>query len=145
MNGPTRPPMASWNAVGRSPIGTMPTSVVELTNPTRRPGQTGWRTERLGSRTHGEAGGLPPPASRTLGTYSLRQVLTHQLGPSSRTPRAEGAIGGALLGAYWTFAVSEASAFKVKVQVGVLFAPLLHTPDQSTERPVTLRVMRVPA
>src|SRR5437879_12109807 len=48
-------------------------------------------------------------------------------------------------GAYWTFAVSEASAFKVKVQVGVLFAPLLHTPDQSTDRPlVTLRVMLVP-
>src|SRR5207245_4863365 len=48
-------------------------------------------------------------------------------------------------GAYWTFAVSEASAFKVKVQVGVLFAPLLHTPDQSTDRPlVTLSVMLVP-
>src|SRR5207237_4872092 len=48
-------------------------------------------------------------------------------------------------GDYWTFAVSEASAFKVKVQVGVLLSPLLHTPDQSTDRPlVTLRVMLVP-
>src|SRR2546425_4202598 len=48
-------------------------------------------------------------------------------------------------GDYWTFAVSEASAFKVKVQVGVLLAPLLHAPDQITDRPlVTLSVMRVP-
>src|SRR2546425_10049830 len=48
-------------------------------------------------------------------------------------------------GDYWTFAVSEASAFKVKVQVGVLLAPLLHAPDQNTDRPlVTLSVILVP-
>src|SRR5436305_6061332 len=95
--------------------------------------------------SEGRPEGSRPPASHALGTYSLRQILTHQLGPSSRTARAEGAIGGALLGAYWTFAVSEASAFKVKVQVGVLLRPLLHAPDQSTDRPlVTLSVMLVP-
>src|SRR5207244_10321251 len=101
--------------------------------------------ERLGARTHAEAGGLPPPASRALGAIRFARYSRLSSGPSSRTARAEGAIGGALLGAYWTFAVSEASAFKVKVQVGVLFAPLLHTPDQSTDRPlVTLRVILVP-
>src|SRR5947207_7070857 len=48
-------------------------------------------------------------------------------------------------GAYWTFAVSELAAFRVKVQVGVLAPPLLHTPDQITDRPlVALRVMLVP-
>src|SRR5437867_10584194 len=47
--------------------------------------------------------------------------------------------------AYWTFAVSEPAAFRVKVQVGVLAPPLLHTPDQITDRPlVTPRVMLVP-
>src|SRR5205823_12190079 len=115
------------------------------TEGTRRPGRRAGGPSGSDPERTGRPEDSPPPASRALGTYSLRQVLTHQLGPSSRTARAEGAIGGALLGAYWTFAVSEASAFKVKVQVGVLFAPLLHTPDQSTERPVTLRVMRVPA
>src|SRR5438132_3700783 len=48
-------------------------------------------------------------------------------------------------GDYWTFAVSEASAFRVKVQVGVLLAPLLHAPDQITDRPlVTPSVILVP-
>ena len=39
-----------------------------------------------------------------------------------------------LRGAYWTFAVSELAAFRVKVQLGVLTPPLLHTPDQITDR-----------
>src|SRR5437899_12062569 len=47
--------------------------------------------------------------------------------------------------AYRTLAVSEPAAFRVKVQVGVLAPPLLHTPDQITDRPlVTPRVMLVP-
>src|SRR5881296_1019064 len=47
--------------------------------------------------------------------------------------------------AYWTLAVSEPAAFRVKVQVGVLAPPLLHTPDQITDRPlVTPKVMLVP-
>src|SRR5437667_11063576 len=47
--------------------------------------------------------------------------------------------------AYWTLAVSEPAAFRMKVQVGVLAPPLLHTPDQITDRPlVTPRVMLVP-
>src|SRR5437667_3000543 len=47
--------------------------------------------------------------------------------------------------AYWTLAVSEPAAFRMKVQVGVLAPPLLHTPDQITDRPlVTRRVMLVP-
>src|SRR5213594_2153894 len=47
--------------------------------------------------------------------------------------------------AYWTFAVSEAATFRVKVHLGVLAPPLLHTPDQITARPfVTPRVMLVP-
>src|SRR5437016_180173 len=50
-----------------------------------------------------------------------------------------------LRGAYWTFAVSELAAFRVKVQLGVLLPPLLHTPDQITDRPlVALRVTLVP-
>jgi len=50
-----------------------------------------------------------------------------------------------LRGAYWTFAVSELAAFSVNVQLGVLTPPLLHTPDQITDRPlVALRVMLVP-
>ena len=64
------------------------------------------------------AGGLPPPG----------------------LPVLRGARG-----AYWTFAVSELAAFRVKVQLGVLAPPLLHTPDQITDRPlVALRVMLVP-
>src|SRR5213594_5250771 len=47
--------------------------------------------------------------------------------------------------AYWTLAVSEPAAFRVKVQVGVLAPPLLHTPDQITDRPlVTPSLMLVP-
>src|SRR5436853_3770875 len=47
--------------------------------------------------------------------------------------------------AYWTLAVSEPAAFRVKVQVGVLAPPLLHTPDQITDRPlVARRVTLVP-
>src|SRR5213593_3651437 len=46
---------------------------------------------------------------------------------------------------YWTFAVSELAAFRVKVQVGVLAPPLMHTPDQITQRPlVAPRVILVP-
>src|SRR2546427_12041958 len=48
-------------------------------------------------------------------------------------------------GAYWTLAVSELAAFNVKVQLGVLLPPLLHAPDQITDRPlVALRVTLVP-
>src|SRR5437667_9093430 len=47
--------------------------------------------------------------------------------------------------AYWTLAVSEPAAFRMKVQVGVLAPPLLHTPDQITDRPlVTPSLMLVP-
>src|SRR5438094_5834292 len=47
--------------------------------------------------------------------------------------------------AYWTFAVSELAAFRVKVQLRVLAPALLHTPDQITDRAVVaLRVMLVP-
>ena len=64
------------------------------------------------------AGGLPPPG----------------------LPVLRGACG-----AYWTFAVSELAAFRVKVQLGVLAPPLLHTPDQITDRPlVTPSLMLVP-
>src|SRR5262249_29061284 len=48
-------------------------------------------------------------------------------------------------GDYWTVAVSELAAFRVKVQLRVLAPALLHTPDQITDRPwVALRVMLVP-
>src|SRR5437867_5071839 len=47
--------------------------------------------------------------------------------------------------AYWTLAVSEPAAFRMKVQVGVLAPPLLHAPDQITDRPlVTPRLTLVP-
>src|SRR5439155_408233 len=64
---------------------------------------------------------------------------------------SEGEAGGSRPGlpvlrrAYWTFAVSELAAFRVKVQLAVLTPPLLHTPDQNTDRVlVALRVMLVP-
>src|SRR5712691_1915548 len=61
-------------------------------------------------------------------------------GPPPDLPSRAGAGG-----AYWTFAVSELAAFRVKVQLRVLAPALLHTPDQITDRPwVALRVMLVP-
>ena len=61
-------------------------------------------------------------------------------GPPPDLPSRAGAGG-----AYWTFAVSELAAFRVKVQLRVLAPALLHTPDQITDRPlVALRVMPVP-
>src|SRR5207244_7008354 len=80
--------------------------------------RVGTVTSVLRSRTHGRPEGSHPPASRCY---------------------------AALSGAYWTFAVSELAAFRVKVQLGVLVPPLVHTPDQITDRPlVALRVMLVP-
>jgi len=48
-------------------------------------------------------------------------------------------------GRYWTFPVTLAVAFSVKVHVLVLFPPLEQAPDQTASRPlVTLSVIRVP-
>src|SRR5438132_14176487 len=63
--------------------------------------------------------------------------------PEGSRPSASQCYAGR--GAYWTLAVSEAAAFKVKAQLGVMTPPLLHSADQITDRPlVALRVMLVP-
>src|SRR5206468_2188621 len=94
------------------------------------------------------------PGHRRRSALSLPMHSAHseipapRPGPSSNDGPSRVRVDRALRrrrGAYWTFAVSELATFKVKVQVFVLFPPLLHTPDQITSRPlVALRVIRVP-
>src|ERR1043166_926218 len=84
-------------------------------------------------------------ADKWLGTGSGLRRDPRETTRPGRAPRPPGlpVLRGAL--AYWTLAVSELAAFRVKVQVFVLTPPLLHTPDQIAARPlVTLSVMRVP-
>src|SRR5438132_1186713 len=69
---------------------------------------------------------------------------TKRLGPSFKDGPSRWCVAGCR-GGYWTLAVSELAAFRVKVQVGVFAPPLLQTPDQITDRPlVAPRVMLVP-
>src|SRR5262249_51068843 len=80
-------------------------------------------------------------ARKTGGRAAL---LRNEERPEGFRPRPPG-VTRRSAALYWTFAVSELAAFSVKVQVGLFTPPLLHTPDQITDRPlVALRVMVVP-
>src|SRR5262249_16510473 len=106
-------------------------------------------------RGHVHVGGSPHVPRALRGRRHLRSderaaprgsrlraaVKKREAGAGPRPPGDAPLLGGA----YWTFAVSELAALKVKVQVGVLAPALEHAPDQITDRPaVALRVIRVP-
>ena len=87
-----------------------------------------------------DARGRPSRGGRRADEDASNPKTKGRRAPAPRPPGA-----ARRRGAYWTFAVSELAAFRVKVQLGVLAPPLLHTPDQITDRPlVALRVMLVP-
>src|SRR5256886_3905385 len=87
-----------------------------------------------------DARGRPSRGGRRADEAASNPKTKGRRAPAPRPPGA-----ARRRGAYWTFAVSELAAFRVKVQLGVLAPPLLHTPDQITDRPlVALRVMLVP-
>src|SRR6059036_1135438 len=87
-----------------------------------------------------DARGRPSRGGRRADEDASNPKTKGRRAPAPRPPGA-----ARRRGVYWTFAVSELAAFRVKVQLGVLTPPLLHAPDQITDRPlVARRVLVVP-